>query len=85
MLDIAFIKVSIVLNVKANANTKIDIINRKFLESIKSKKAKSGITFEFKEKSMVDEVSPNYFKTGEQAEGAKDFLEKRKPNFKKFR
>ena len=25
---------------------------------------------------MVDEVSPNYFKTGEQAEGAKAFLEK---------
>ena len=30
MLDIAFIKVSIVLNVKANASTKIDIINRKY-------------------------------------------------------
>ena len=56
MLDIAFIKVSIVLNVKANANTKIDIINRKFFDSIKSKKAKSGITFEFKEK----EISPVY-------------------------
>ena len=37
------------------------------------------------QKSMVDEVSPNYFKTEEQAEGAKAFLEKRKPNFKKFR
>ena len=36
-------------------------------------------------KSMVEEVSPKYFKTGEQAEGAKAFLEKRKPNFKKFR
>ena len=35
---------------------------------------------------MVEEVAPgHYFKTGEQAEGAKAFLEKRKPNFKKFR
>ena len=37
------------------------------------------------QKSMVDEIAPGYFKTGEQAEGAKAFLEKRKPNFKKFR
>ena len=37
------------------------------------------------QKGMVEEVSPGYFKTGEQAEGAKAFLEKRKPNFKKFR
>ena len=37
------------------------------------------------QKSMVDEVAPGYFKTGEQSEGAKAFLEKRKPNFKKFR
>ena len=37
------------------------------------------------QKSMVDEVAPDYFKTGEQSEGAKAFLEKRKPNFKKFR
>ena len=36
-------------------------------------------------KSMVDEVAPDYFKTGEQSEGAKAFLDKRKPNFKKFR
>ena len=56
MLDIAFIKVSIVLNVKANASTKIDMINRKFFDSIKSKKAKSGITFEFIEK----EIRPVY-------------------------
>ena len=34
---------------------------------------------------MVDEIAPDYFKTGEQNEGAKAFLEKRKPNFKKFR
>ena len=34
---------------------------------------------------MVDEVAPDYFKTKEQSEGAKAFLEKRKPNFKKFR
>ena len=37
------------------------------------------------QKGMVEEVAPGYFKTGEQAEGAKAFLEKRKPNFKKFR
>jgi len=37
------------------------------------------------QKSMVEEVSPKYFETGEQDEGAKAFLEKRKPNFKKFR
>ena len=34
---------------------------------------------------MVEEVAPGEFKTGEQTEGAKAFLEKRKPNFKKFR
>ena len=34
------------------------------------------------QKGMVEEVAPEYFKTGEQAEGAKPFLEKRKPNFK---
>ena len=37
------------------------------------------------QKGMVEEVASDYFKTGEQAEGAKAFLEKRKPNFKKFR
>ena len=37
------------------------------------------------QKSMVDEVAPNYFKTGEQNEGARAFLKKKKPNFKKFR
>ena len=34
---------------------------------------------------MVDEVAPNYFKTGEQNDGARAFLKKKKPNFKKFR
>ena len=34
---------------------------------------------------MVNEVAPGYFETEEQSEGAKAFLEKRKPNFKKFR
>ena len=52
----AFIKVSIVLNVKAKAKIKIDTINKLLFDSIKSKKAKSGITFEFKEK----EISPVY-------------------------
>ena len=37
------------------------------------------------QKSMVEEVSPKYFETGEQDEGAKAFLEKRKPDFKRFR
>ena len=30
---------------------------------------------------MVDEIAPGYFKTGEQSEGAKAFLEKRKTKF----
>jgi 2-ketocyclohexanecarboxyl-CoA hydrolase len=30
-------------------------------------------------------ISPNYFETGEQQEGAKAFLEKRKPDFSKWR
>ena len=37
------------------------------------------------QKGIVEEVAPDYFKSGEQTEGAKAFLEKRKPNFKKFR
>ena len=34
---------------------------------------------------MVEEVAPDYFKTGEQVEGAKAFLEKESQIFKKFR
>ena len=34
---------------------------------------------------MIKEVAPNYFSTGEQQEGASAFLEKRKPDFSKFR
>ncbi|MBI4190364.1 MAG: enoyl-CoA hydratase/isomerase family protein [Betaproteobacteria bacterium] len=34
---------------------------------------------------VVQEVAPNYFSTGEQKEGASAFLEKRKPDFSKFR
>jgi len=34
---------------------------------------------------VLREVSPNYFETGEQQEGAKAFLEKRKPDFKPYR
>jgi len=30
-------------------------------------------------------VAPDYFLTGEQLEGANAFLEKRKPNFRRFR
>ena len=34
---------------------------------------------------VIKEVSPNYFSTGEQTEGASAFLEKRKPDFSRFR
>jgi 2-ketocyclohexanecarboxyl-CoA hydrolase len=34
---------------------------------------------------LIQEVAPNYFTTGEQQEGANAFLEKRKPDFSKFR
>jgi 2-ketocyclohexanecarboxyl-CoA hydrolase len=34
---------------------------------------------------MLREVAPNFFETGEQQEGANAFLEKRKPDFSKFR
>ncbi|RCX09697.1 enoyl-CoA hydratase-related protein [Extensimonas vulgaris] len=34
---------------------------------------------------LIKEVAPNYFSTGEQQEGASAFLEKRKPDFSKFR
>ena len=33
---------------------------------------------------IIAEVAPNYFETGEQAEGAAAFLEKRKPDFSRF-
>jgi 2-ketocyclohexanecarboxyl-CoA hydrolase len=34
---------------------------------------------------MLAKVSPNYYETGEQLEGATAFLEKRKPNFNPWR
>lgn len=34
---------------------------------------------------VIAKVAPDYFLTGEQLEGANAFLEKRKPNFKRFR
>jgi len=34
---------------------------------------------------ILREVAPNYFETGEQQEGANAFLEKRKPDFNRFR
>lgn len=34
---------------------------------------------------LIKEVAPNYFKTDEQQEGANAFLEKRKPDFSRFR
>jgi 2-ketocyclohexanecarboxyl-CoA hydrolase len=36
-------------------------------------------------KDLIEEVAPNYFQTGEQMEGATAFLEKRKPDFSRFR
>ncbi|MEO8296444.1 MAG: enoyl-CoA hydratase-related protein [Burkholderiales bacterium] len=36
-------------------------------------------------KELLDEVAPDYFKTDEQQEGAAAFLEKRKPDFSRFR
>ena len=46
----AFIKVSMVLNVNEKASIKIaKTINESFSLSIRSKKAKSGLIFEFKE------------------------------------
>jgi 2-ketocyclohexanecarboxyl-CoA hydrolase len=34
---------------------------------------------------VVEMVKPDYFETGEQQEGARAFLEKRKPDFSKWR
>ena len=34
---------------------------------------------------LIKEVAPNYFDTEEQSEGASAFLEKRKPDFSRFR
>jgi 2-ketocyclohexanecarboxyl-CoA hydrolase len=36
-------------------------------------------------KDLIEEVAPNYFKTEEQQEGANAFLQKRKPDFSRFR
>jgi len=36
-------------------------------------------------KQIVDEVAPGFHQTGEQAEGARAFLEKRKPDFSRWR
>ena len=36
-------------------------------------------------KELIEEVAPKYFETGEQTEGASAFLEKRKPDFSRFR
>ena len=52
-LEIALINVSIVLNVKARAKIKIEIIIKKLLfKNTKLKKAKSGITLESNEKDI---------------------------------
>jgi 2-ketocyclohexanecarboxyl-CoA hydrolase len=34
---------------------------------------------------LVKEIAPDYFSTDEQKEGASAFLEKRKPDFNRFR
>ncbi|MBI5720817.1 MAG: enoyl-CoA hydratase/isomerase family protein [Burkholderiales bacterium] len=36
-------------------------------------------------KELIEEVAPKYFETGEQQEGANAFLEKREPDFSRFR
>ena len=36
------------------------------------------------QKGMVEEVAPDYFKTGEQAEGAKGLSRKKKAKFQKI-
>jgi 2-ketocyclohexanecarboxyl-CoA hydrolase len=36
-------------------------------------------------KDLIEEVAPDYFKTEEQQEGANAFLQKRKPDFSRFR
>jgi 1,4-dihydroxy-2-naphthoyl-CoA synthase len=36
-------------------------------------------------RQVVDEVAPGFFETGEQAEGAAAFLEKRRPDFSSWR
>jgi 2-ketocyclohexanecarboxyl-CoA hydrolase len=36
-------------------------------------------------KELIEEVAPDYFKTDEQQEGANAFLQKRKPDFSRFR
>ncbi|MHA1567931.1 MAG: enoyl-CoA hydratase-related protein, partial [Alphaproteobacteria bacterium] len=35
--------------------------------------------------TMIEEVAPNYFQTGEQQEGASAFMEKRAPDFSQWR
>ena len=55
-LEIAFINVSIVLNVYDNAKINTDTTIRDFFSSkIKLKKARSGVTFEFNEKDIKPE------------------------------
>jgi len=34
---------------------------------------------------LIKEIKPDYFSTGEQQEGANAFMEKRKPDFSKWR
>lgn len=41
--------------------------------------------WELRQDEMVKEIAPEYFASGEQTEGAQAFLEKRKPNFRRFR
>ncbi|MGE0151745.1 MAG: enoyl-CoA hydratase-related protein [Reyranellaceae bacterium] len=36
-------------------------------------------------KEVLDEISPDYFETGEQDEGARAFIEKRRPDFSRWR
>ena len=44
-----------------------------------------GEVLQLRQDDMVKEIAPNYFASGEQQEGAQAFLDKRSPDFHKFR
>jgi len=58
--------------------TCLRVVKKSFLEHMKPILDKDM-------QAMVAEHAPNYFSTGEQKEGASAFLEKRKPDFRKYR
>jgi len=58
--------------------TCLKIVKRSFYYHMETVMAKD-------QKDVVMELAPDYFQTGEQQEGASAFLEKRKPDFSKWR